>query len=372
MRLTASAEGFVPDWAVPPGELLKAELDARHMTQADLAARAGLSAKHVNQVVKGVVPLSPEVALLLERTLDVPSRLWNAAEAGYRDQITRRTAAQALAEHNDWAKRFPLAELRKRGALRPHAHEEPVALTLLRFFGVASPNSWEAVYAQASFRRAQHTKLSVENTTAWLRLAELQALELSGRLQPGTYSAKSLRVILPQLRTLTRLADDAAALKEAQQLCAGAGVLVVFVPTLPETGLQGATRWLGDVPIVAVSERYRQHDILWFSLFHELSHVLLHPKRGSYVHRKDDDDVDGREQEADDHAAELLIPRAYTSRLQAAGVGDVPKLAAELNIGQSLVAGRMAREAGQWAQYAPYRRALNVGVLTRALTVAAK
>lgn len=367
MKFNSAAGEFVPDWAVPPGALLKAELEEQHMTQADLAARTGLSAKHVNQVVKGVVPLSPEVALLLERTLGVPSRLWNAAEADYRDHVTRSAATQSLVDHASWAKDFPLADLRQRGVLQPHSPGEPVALTLLRFFGVASPSAWQAVYAQASFRRAQHTKVSVENTTAWLRLAELRALELAGRLRPPAYSAKALRALLPRLRRLTLQSDDAAALSEAQRLCASAGVLVVFVPTLPHTGAQGATRWLGDVPIVAVTERYKQHDIFWFSLFHELSHVLLHPKRGSYVSRKDGDDADGLEQEANDHAADLLIPPAYIARLQAAGPDDAPRLADELDVAVSIVAGRMARAHGQWSRYACYRRALDIDVLVRAL-----
>lgn len=368
MTDTTASPAFVPDWTMPPGELLQAELEVRQMTQAELAARTGLSAKHVNQVIKGLVPLSADTALLLERTLDVPSRVWNAAEAQYRDNVTRRTALQRLNEHASWATAFPLAELRRRGALKPHSPDEPVVETLLRFFGVASPSAWETVYAQASFRRAQHTKVSVQNTTAWLRLVELRALELAGRLKPPPFSAKALRALLPKLRQLTLEADDRVALGEAQQICANAGVLIVFVPTLPNTGINGATRWLGDIPIVAVTQRYKQHDIFWFSFFHELSHVLLHPKRGSYVSRKENDDIDGLEREADQHAADLLIPASFVPRLRQAGPAAAPSLAGELNVAVSIVAGRMARESGNWAQYSEYRRPLNDDVLESALT----
>jgi len=359
---------FVPDWAVPPGELLRAELESRQMTQADLAARTGLSAKHVNQVVKGLVPLSADTALLLERTLNVPSRVWNAAEAQYRDSVTRRTARQRLNEHASWATGFPLAELRRRGALKPYSSDEPVVETLLRFFGVASPPAWETVYAQASFRRAQHTKISVQNTTSWLRLVELRALELAGRLQPPPFSGKALRALLPRLRELTLEPDDGVALGNAQQLCASAGVLVVFVRTLPNTGINGATRWLGDNPIIAVTQRYKHHDIFWFSFFHELSHVLLHPKRGSYVSRKENDDLDGLEREADQHAADLLISPAFVQRLRQGGPDTAPSLARELNVAVSIVAGRMARESGNWAHYSEHRRPLNDDVLETALT----
>jgi hypothetical protein len=64
---TAARIEFTPEWALPPGTLLRAEIDARGMTQADLAARAKLTEKHVSQVVTGTVSLTPDVALAFEQ-----------------------------------------------------------------------------------------------------------------------------------------------------------------------------------------------------------------------------------------------------------------------------------------------------------------
>ena len=41
------------------------------MTQADLAARSGLSLKHVNQIAQGIAPITHETALLLEKVTGV-------------------------------------------------------------------------------------------------------------------------------------------------------------------------------------------------------------------------------------------------------------------------------------------------------------
>lgn len=46
------------DYNITPGEVLRRELAVRGISQADVAARAGISAKHLNQVVQDVVPLS--------------------------------------------------------------------------------------------------------------------------------------------------------------------------------------------------------------------------------------------------------------------------------------------------------------------------
>lgn len=48
------------------GQELQDLLDKNKLTQADIARGTGLSAKHINWVVKGRAPLSIEVALLIE------------------------------------------------------------------------------------------------------------------------------------------------------------------------------------------------------------------------------------------------------------------------------------------------------------------
>ena len=63
------------DYAVPPGETLLELLEEQGMSQRDLARRAGLSPKHVNKLLQGLVPLSADVAVRLERVTGTPARL---------------------------------------------------------------------------------------------------------------------------------------------------------------------------------------------------------------------------------------------------------------------------------------------------------
>src|SRR5688572_6404367 len=69
MQMTTSPtshQRYEPDLVLPPGDTLLEVLEDRGMTQAELAARTGLSAKHINQIAKGVAPVTPDTALLLE------------------------------------------------------------------------------------------------------------------------------------------------------------------------------------------------------------------------------------------------------------------------------------------------------------------
>ena len=68
---------------VRPGEVLVEKLDEMGMTQAEFARRTGLSAKHVNRVVKGKATFGPEVAIRFERVTGVSARLWLTLQADY-------------------------------------------------------------------------------------------------------------------------------------------------------------------------------------------------------------------------------------------------------------------------------------------------
>src|SRR5690606_27160363 len=72
------------------------------------------------------------------------------------------------------------------------------------------------------------------------------------------------------------------------ELCASAGVAVVFVPELPRTRVSGATRWLtSDKALIQLSLRYKSDDHLWFTFFHEAGHILLHGKRDMFIEAED-------------------------------------------------------------------------------------
>ncbi len=59
------------------------------MSQAELARRADLSAKHLKRLIESRAPLSTDVALRLERATDVPARFWLDRESNYRERQAR-------------------------------------------------------------------------------------------------------------------------------------------------------------------------------------------------------------------------------------------------------------------------------------------
>ncbi|MGH9927625.1 MAG: helix-turn-helix transcriptional regulator, partial [Pyrinomonadaceae bacterium] len=80
---------------------LQETIDTLGIDQRALAARVGLSVWHVNQVIKGIAPITHDTAIRLERVTSVPARMWNNLEANYRQQLAKLEKKRHLAENSE-------------------------------------------------------------------------------------------------------------------------------------------------------------------------------------------------------------------------------------------------------------------------------
>ena len=125
-------------------------------------------------------------------------------------------------------------------------------------------------------------------------------------------------------------------------MCRVCGVALVIVKAPKGCKASGAARLLTPKKaLIQLSFRYLSDDHFWFTLFHEVGHLLLH-KGDAFV------DIEGQtgsqqETEANDYAANFLIPQEYVTRLKAArsDVKKILRLAQELKIAPGIVVGQM-------------------------------
>lgn len=351
---------FRSDSPTPPGEILRADLDARRMTQADLAQRTGLSTKHINQVIQGVASLSPDVALILERTLGTPATVWTMLETRWQDVRSRQRARNRLAEYIEWAKLFPIRTMVERGLLVGDEKGAELVEALLGIFRVADPQAFDRVWRSPinGFRRAQHLAVDEYAAVTWLLLAEQQTEKMS----LASYSVTWLRATIPRLRELTRV-PIVQSFPVARLLLAECGVALAFVEDVPGARACGATWWSGpNRPVIALTARGGREDSVWFSLFHEIGHLLLHPRRVSFIQFDPaaGDDVDGKEEEANVFASETLIPADRIPELRRAGRLQLIALADDLGIDLGIVAGQRGFLTNEWRSVQRLRRRFDV------------
>lgn len=335
-------EKFAPDYATPPGESLRETLDALDMTQAELAERAHLSTKHVNQIIQGLAPITPETAIALERVTGAPATFWSSLEANY--QLARAKSAELVDADADraWVAAFPIAELRKRRVIGPEREYAAIRQQLLAFFGVANREAWHRIWASpsASFRRSRAYAIDHYATACWLRLGELEALDA----ETEPFDGQRFRKVLTRIRrSMTDSPQEFGPVM--RQSCASAGVAVALVPEIAGSRANGAVRWLTpSKAVLQLSVRYKWEDIFWFSFFHEAGHILLHGKREAFVEtgRRGTSD---EELEADDFAQRWLIPPDDAERLRDLRTDqDIRQFAAELRVPPGVVVGRLQHD----------------------------
>lgn len=335
-------EPFVPDYAVPPGESLRQTLDALGMSQIELARRTGISQKHINQILQGAAPITPETSLAIERATGTPALFWTNLEANFQLHRTK----QAEIEHADsdaaWVKAFPLAEMRRRGIVDERRDVAALREQLLAFFGVASRPAWEALWRSptAAFRRSRAFRVDDHATACWLRLGELEAQRLDVKHFDAARFRRGLRRIRRFIST-----DPETWEPIVRTECATSGVATVFINEVKGSRAHGATRWLSPAKaMLQLSARQRWEDHFWFSFFHEAGHVLLHSKRQAFVDYAGTES-DRLEDEANVFAQRMLIPADDEDRLRELQTEEQIRLfAEELALPPGVVVGRLQRE----------------------------
>jgi HTH-type transcriptional regulator/antitoxin HigA len=359
------------DYGVTPGEIIRFELKARGLTQADLAARAGTSAKHLNQVIQDAVPLSADTALRLERTLGIPATVLTQADGVNQANKQRAKVRETLTDHHTWFAKFPKAALTELKIVTAKSSLEAQIEDLLIYLGVADPDAYDTVYGDGvlSFRRAQRWKANPYATALWLRSAELKAEDLD----VAPYDKAAFTDLLDELPELTLL-PIGQAFPLLQARCANVGVAVVYNPSIDGTRTSAAIRWLGpERPVIALAERGQFEDSLWFGFFHEAGHVLLHPRRKSVIELDGADDEDGAETDADNFAKKTILRGRRRELMKLETREQIKALSKELNIHPGLAAAIRAYDTDKdalrfaskdaWRIASKLRRRLDVSVL---------
>lgn len=344
--MAIESQTWRPEWAVAPGEILQEALEDRGMSQSELARRMGRPTKTINEIINGKAAITPDTAIQLERTLGINASFWNNLETSYRERLALDRAQRELEASAGWAQQFPVRDLERYGLIRPGSTTGEAVAALLSFFGVASREVWEKQWLDpaVSFRRSPAFASSTEATAAWLRWGEFQA----SKTETKPFDAGRLREVMNEVRGLTRQADFMGSVDRTRALLATAGVVLVLTPEFTGTRVSGAARWITPgKAMIQLSMRYKSNDHFWFSLFHEVGH-LLERGRADYIDDEDGgESADAAEQKADAFARDSLIaPGDYAEFIEARAFTEqsVRAFASKQGIAPGIVVGRLQRD----------------------------
>ena len=323
--------------AVPPGATIKEQLVDRGMSQKEFAARMDLSEKHISKLINGEVQLTPEVAVRLEMVLGVPAKFWNNLEAIYREKLIKVEAENEMEADEAIAKVLPYNEMAKEDWVPATRDSKEKVVNLRKYFEVVSLSLLEnQQVTKIACRRLAITEKSDIALLAWAQKAKLIARDI----KTSPINIRGLIGIIPELRKMT-MQDPDEFCSLLKGMLADCGIALVFLPHLKGSFLHGASFMDGNKIVVGMTARGKDADRFWFSLFHELGHIVL-----GHI-GKPDGTTEQDEKEADMWAKDMLIPAEAFDAFKTEGPfvpADVRVFAKKVGIAPGIVVGRLQRE----------------------------
>lgn len=323
---TYERESFETLPAPTPVEAIRFRMEQLNLVQKDLVRYLG-SASRVSEVLSGKRPLTLPMIRALSSGLGIPASLLIGENAPEQDPEVEL----------EWD-RFPGHEMLARGWIKPAAHRMDEVIRA--FVTPVLP------YA-AAFRRTAHFRGN-RNVDKYALIAWLARVWHRADVASQATPVYETPVTVDVLKDLVRLSWSEKGPLLAIEFLHHHGIVVVIEPALPRTFLDGVTIFRPDRPTLGLTLRHDRLDSFWFTLIHELVHVVLHADRSTvFLDDLETGAVDEVEQETDDLAGEILIPTAAwraspASRLRSRQAAE--HLAKQLRISPAIVAGRIRRE----------------------------
>jgi HTH-type transcriptional regulator/antitoxin HigA len=293
-----------PARVTPPGRIIRRELEARGWTQKDLAAVVGRPEQTISQIVQGRKQITPETAIQLAAAFGTSPDFWLNLETNYQLHLAREKHDSAgIARKSRLYSLLPVAELVARGWIEAADSPEELEQRACDFLGIATLD--EQPRLAVNFRQAQNNTPEVAAEIAWVKRVE----HLASAQHVEAYSRDRLREEIMSLLAFSETPEGAS---RVPAFLKSLGVHFVIVPHLSHTYLDGAAFSLDDHPVVALTLRYDRIDSFWFTLMHELAHIVL-GHEGGYLDNIEKQAENPTEEEANRLARDWLVePGAWT------------------------------------------------------------
>lgn len=259
-------------FVVPTGTILKEYMESRNITQKDMAESIGVSEKFVSNLINGKSKLSEEVALNLEKIFpDIKAEFWLDIEQNYRLTLLRQRQ-----EKNETI--FDLREIANEYKfnyvfqglgydIRTQARE------MLKLLGEKSFKDVEDKLDKLNYSFMED---GGNNKTiyVWLKLCEYE-LDIQNDLDKlGEFNLEKFKSNLPILKQIIYTENFEMAEKNIRKYLNFFGIPLVIMDAVPTAKVRGATTVLNNRPVIFLSKRYKLLSVFYFTLVHELMHII--------------------------------------------------------------------------------------------------
>ena len=337
--------GLSRDYIIHPGETLAEVLEDREMSQRELAVRTGMTEKHISTVIHGQKGISAAFARKLEYALGIETSFWMNLQANYDRELLEFEEVNNITE----AELSVLKNLKEVievwtsfGWLDEETNPAAMVLDFRMIFGISNLLDTPKISYAAAYR-VQNKNVDPYVLFAWQRMCELLTKNIEIADEVDT---EKLREMIPDIKQVMFMRANQIQ-KKLTAIFSECGIAFRIVPNFTGAPVQGFIKKTEDgALILCMTLRQKFADIFWFTLFHEIAHILNGDTKHEFI---DFDSVSGEvESKADSMAGEFLIDsKEYKSFVAAEGYkrsSEIERFASTQNVKDYIVQGRLMKE----------------------------
>ncbi|MCX5657657.1 MAG: HigA family addiction module antitoxin [Candidatus Omnitrophica bacterium] len=330
---------LVPARATKPGTVISMELEARGWSQKDLAEIMDRPLQAINEIINGNKQITPETAYELSEAFGTSAELWMNLETSYRLFLARETIkSKEISRRSRLFGLAPIKELIKRGWVEYSESLDVLERNVCDFLEISRV---DLIPAEANVSRRHSLVKEPEYISQISIIKRAKALAKKRKVSKFKYE-----IFEKEFLEILEYSKDIGDIKNIQEKLAKLGVCLMIVPALPQSFLDGAVFYLNGKPVIVVTLRYDRVDNFWFTLMHEVAHIILKDKGTHLDDRIMDLSVLDVEKRADKKAQNWLIPQLQYDAFLKTFSGLAPKrqinnFAKEIGRHPGIVLGRL-------------------------------
>ena len=351
-----NVNGLSLDLIIHPGETIKEVLDDRNISQEELAIRTGYSAKHISEVLNGKKNISSKFANCLEYALGIPTEFWVNLQGIYDKEIYELEKMNEISEKElkifDELKDV-VKYCEKVNIIQKNSNKQVAVLSMRKFLNL---NNLEMIpnlpIQQVAFRGSKTNKVNIYVLYAWQKICEYFTNETNVN---NLFSKEKLKSRYKDIKETMFLSpnDMVNKLKEIFSDC---GIAFEVVKHFTGAPVQGFIQKKQDKIILCMTIRQSFSDIFWFTLFHEIGHLLNEDFSNQFI---DYTFVDSEiEKNADRFAKNILINESDYQKFmlkEKINYEDIKKFAASQNVIPGIVIGRIQNDIKDFSFMTKYK-----------------
>lgn len=354
--MVKSMNGLSRDLIIHPGETLQEVLEDRKMTQKELSVRTGVTEKHISEIVNGKKNISSSFAKKLEYALGIKASFWMNLQANYDQELLefeeRNNVTKDEIEILKSLIKSKIIEYFKNLSILSNVSDHAsLVLELRSVLAVSNLCSISNISYKASYRAQTTNNVDIYVLFAWQKLCEIVTHDL---VVEDELNIERLKESISEIKTFIG-EEPTLIIDELTRIFGECGITFVVVKHFQGAPVQGFIKHTDDGNLIlCMTIRKSFADIFWFSLFHEIGHILNGDVKDRFVDF--DSVVDKKEKRADEFAKNTLINNGDFKKFCKAGdfsLKAIYEFSDDQGVKPYIVIGRLQKEEYiLWNQYA--------------------